>query len=110
MATVRPEGLTPSGIEPATSRLVARCLNQLRHRVPPTTFSKHIKKTYASRQLCVMSGVSQVCSPALWVRIAQFAYKSNISDSLYANGTDPEVSFKRFSKEGRKILRFSEQK
>ena len=37
-ATVRPEGLcnlkspmTPSGIEPATFRLVARCLSQLRH-------------------------------------------------------------------------------
>jgi len=52
--------MTPSGIEPETLRLVAQCLNQLRHRVPHRLVYGALKFQRAIHQIRSLAAVTMI--------------------------------------------------
>jgi hypothetical protein len=55
-AIARPEGMAPSGLEPTIFRLVAQCLNKLRHRV-----SQKCHKVFSKCSINVVLTVMETC-------------------------------------------------
>ena len=74
-----PIPMTPSGIEPANFRLIAQCLNQLRHRVPPKYSSGEEKYPSYCRN---WNSLSSCCD--IMVIISNTIYVVWISAILYS--------------------------
>jgi len=59
--------MTPSGIEAATFQLVAQCLNQLLHLVPPSSILRIHKQSAALYNTCYTGGASSQELPTPWL-------------------------------------------
>ena len=87
-AIVRPEGLcqwknpvTPLGIEPATFRLIARCLNQLRYCVPPVVVVVVVVLYNHGHRILKL----QVNMVDITIQIIQIIYDNHIAKSEVKN-------------------------
>jgi len=78
--------VTPSGIESATFRLVAQCLNQLRYRVLPVKYVWRWKHHDPSKCRLLLTYKYSITSQKTWIFVSSSVRTSHLGvylDALY---------------------------